>query len=63
MWTNPIHTGFVGNIQGGEAIQLQMVDVPRCPDLVSERDRKSIEGEPIRLEWFCDWDDNLYHTS
>ena len=37
-----------------------MMQVPGRSNLVSEWDWESIEGETIRLEWLCDWDDNLY---
>lgn len=60
MRTDPIHTGCVGDIQDGEAIQLQMVYVPRRPNLVSKWNWKSIEGKAIRLEGFCDWNDDLH---
>ena len=39
-----------------------MVYVPRCPNLVSEWDWKSIEGETVRLERLCDRNDNLHRT-
>jgi hypothetical protein len=51
----PIHAGLIGNVQDGEAIQLQMVYVPRRSDLVSEWNWEPIEGEAIRLERLCDW--------
>ena len=60
MRANPIHAGLICNIQDREAIQLQMVEVPGCPDLVSEWDREPIEGEAVRLEWLCDRNDNLH---
>jgi len=62
MWTDPIHAGFVGNVHGGETIQLQVMQVPRCSDLVSERHWESVECEAIRLERFCNWDDNLHRS-
>lgn len=62
MRTDPIYAGFVGDVQDGEAIQLQVMQIPRCSNLVREWDRESIEGKPIRLERLCNWGDNLYHT-
>jgi hypothetical protein len=50
MWVNPIQAGLIGNVQDGEAIQLQMVYVPRRSDLISERNWEPIEREAIRLE-------------
>lgn len=63
MRTNPLHAGLIGDVQDGEPIQLYAVKVPRRSDLVSERDRESIEGEAVRLEGLCDWDDDLHRIS
>ena len=50
MWVNPIQAGLIGNVQDGEAIQLQTVYVPRRSDLVSERNWETIERKAVRLE-------------
>ena len=63
MLTDPIHAGLIGDIQDGEAIQLQTGYIPGRPNLVGEWDRKSVEGEAIRLEWLCDWNNDLHHAS
>ena len=63
MRTNPIYSGSIGNIQDREAIQLQMMKVPGCSDLVSEWDWESIQGEAIRLKRLCDRNDDLHPYS
>lgn len=63
MGTDPIHAGLIGDVQDGEAIQLQMVYVPRRPYLVGEWDWKSVEREAIWLEWLCNWNNDLHLTS
>jgi hypothetical protein len=50
----PSFARFIGNVQDSEAIQLQMVRITRCPNLVSEWGRESIEGKDIRLERLYD---------
>jgi len=63
MRIDPTQTGSIGNVQDREAIQLQMVEVPRCSDPVGEWDWESIEGEALWLKRLCDGSDNLHRPS
>lgn len=60
MRIDPIQARTIRYIQDRKAVQLEVVQIPGCSDLVmSKWDRKSVEGKAIWSEWFRDRSDDL----